>query len=311
MRMPALQLDMVLSAPNASEWLATHLAERFGHRDDNGLTGPAQVVSISDLVTDHAAPVRAHHARLVAAGMPGAAAATYLTDWFAGAVAGAVGYALATAGAGFLLAEMDGCDDIRFHLHPDGWPLGVELPARAAVLPDHPWADAEDSEVLATAHGVVERTVQQLVLSVSPLIEACHHTARIGAVGLWNEVADNLGKALAFQHRLDPTPAMVALLDAAVRMPDTPWKACPRLAFVDSERLGSVHVAQKGGCCLAYTVPHDPASIAEEDDGTPHQRAYLLRFPPDPDQPRYCSTCSFREPADSEARQLFWHEHHA
>ena len=310
MRAPVLRLDMALRAPSAPEWLATHLAERFGHRGDNGPTGPAQVVNLSDLLADGAAPVRAHHARLVAAGIPGAAAATYLADWFAGAVAGAVGYGLATAGAGFLLAESDGCDGIRFHLHPDGWPLRVELPARPAVLPDHPWADDESSEVLGTPDDVVERTVEQLVVSVSPLIEACHRTARIGAVGLWNEVADNLGKALAFQHRVDPTPAMVALLDAAVRVAGVPWKARPRLGFVDSERLGSVHVVQKGGCCLAYTVPHDPASIAD-DGGTPYQRAYSLRFPLHPDQPRYCSTCSFRDPADSDARQLFWYEHHA
>lgn len=310
MRMPVLQLDMVLRAPSAPEWLATHLVGRFGHWDDNGLSGPSQVVSISDLVNNDAAVVRAHHARLVAAGTPGAAAATYLTDWFAGAVAGAVGYALATAGAGFLLAGPGGCDDIRFHLHPDGWPVRVELPARPAVVPDHPWADEEHSEVLATPREVVERTVRQLVLSVSPLIDACHRTARIGAVGLWNEVADSLGKALAFQDRVEPTPAMVALLDSAVRVTGVPWKARPRLGFVDSERLGSVHVAQKGGCCLAYTVPRHPDSVAD-DDRDPYQRAYFTRFPLSADQPRYCSTCSFRDAADSDARQLFWHEHHA
>lgn len=305
LRKPAL----VLPAPGPQAWLDTHLRARFDDRYEDEVGDRAvDVVTISDLLADDAALVRDHHERLVADGTPAPAAATYLAAWYGGTIAGAVGYGLAAARAGFLVGPAG--DGVRLHLHADGWPTRIELPARALVLQDHPWAH-ERSRVAPDLEVLLARTVHNLVSAVSPIIEACHRTARVGVIGLWNEVADELGKAVAYQHRVRPTPGMVAVLAAAVAVEGVPWKAKPRLGFAESERLGAVHVSLKGGCCLAYTVARDHVPKADDPDLSPYLRAYLGRFPIDPDTPRYCSTCSFRTPADAEARQVFWYEHHA
>jgi hypothetical protein len=67
---------------------------------------------------------------------------------------------------------------------------------------------------------------------------------------------------------------------------------------------GPAYLGRKGGCCLAYQCPTEP----EPDPGTldDRERAHHERFPPHPDRPRYCSTCSLRDLDDCEERQLFW-----
>jgi hypothetical protein len=302
------RLELVLPAASPHAWIDTHLGARFDRWEvEAGLSAPAEVRSTSDLLLDDAEPLRSIHRKLVDGGAPAPAAASYLADWFAGAVAGAIGYSLAAAGAGLRLVG-----DVGFHLHPDGWPLRLDLPATALVLPDHPWAGLDGCDLATSVDDLLARTVRELVVATTPLIDALHGMARIGIAGLWNEVGDALGAALAFQHDVTPTPAMVAVLDAAVQVPEAPWRARPRLSFADSAVLGRIHVAQKGGCCLAYTRQHDgPVPTADDPGLEPYHRAYLARFPVDPDAPRYCSTCSFRDPADTAARQVFWHEHRA
>lgn len=199
---------------------------------------------------------------------------------------------------------------MRFHLHPDGWPVRVELPARAVVPVDHPWAGGADTETVDGLEELLRRTVHGLVATVRPLVEACHRTARVGAAGLWNEVGDSLGRAVAFQQLVAVTPEMLSVLRAAVAVPGTPWRARPRLDFADSA-AGPVHVVQKGGCCLAYTVEGRDVPTADDPSLDPDRRAFLQRFPIDPDQPRYCTACSFRTAADTEARQVFLAERRA
>jgi len=307
----ALDLPIALPAPSTQAWLDTHLRARFDDWEEEAeLTGPAEVIGITDLHADDGARLRAAHDRLVVEGTPPPAAATYLADWYAGAIAGAVGYGLATAGAGFLATPTPDAE-VQLHLHPDGWPFRVELPGHVLVLPDHPWAGDDSSQTVGDVHQLLRRTVHELVEAVRPIIDACHRLARVGAAGLWNEVADSLGKAVAFQHLVPPTPTMLAVLDAAVSLDGVPWKARPRLGFAISPVLGAVHVAQKGGCCLAYTAPEEEPPDPDDPGLAPYHRAYLARFPVDAAAPRYCSTCSFRDSADTDARQVFWHEHHA
>lgn len=306
------ELDVVLGAPDVATWLSTHLRARFTARaGEEEVDGPVAVVSVADLVADDAALLRAIHATLVADGTPAPAASTYLAGWFAGMVAGAVGYGLATAGAGLLAGGPASTGSLRFHLHPEGWPLRVDLPVRAVMTCRHPWSAHDHSEVVDTADEVVARSVRALVGAVRPIVDACHRTSRVGATGLWNEVGDALGRTLASQQLVRPTPRMVAVLEAAVSVPDVPWRARPCLGFAESPVLGPVHVAQKGGCCLAYTVERDHVPTADDPDLDPDRQAYLRRFPIDPDQPAYCLTCSLRDPDDSTARQLFWVERRA
>lgn len=302
----SLHLELVLRAPGPAGWLAAHLPPLFGSEAEAADVRP-QAVAMGDLLADDASMLRSFHAGIVAQGTPPPAAATYLAAWLPGSLARAVGYALATTGAGFAF-DADTASDLGLHLHPDGWPVHIELPPWVVVTAEHPWAGDRHSEVVPTGDALLRRTMRGLVATVSPLIDACHRTARVGIAGLWNEVADALGTSLTHQRRVIPTPAMVAVLEAALSVPGVPWKVRPRLGFVDSG-VGRVHVAQKGGCCLAYTADRTDLPTDDDAETDAYRAAYLRRFAPEKGCPRYCSTCSFRDPEDSAARQIFWHEH--
>lgn len=269
-------LALVLPGPDPASWLRDHLADRFERDESN--TEPRRLVTPTDLLTDDAALLRQLHRVLLAQDVPPGPAAMYLAGWFAGGLAGCVGYGLATAGTGFVV----GPEGVRWHLHPDGWCERIDLdPVRTNVLASHPWAALPGVQLADDAATVVAQAVRAAVETATPIVEACRDLAPVGRVGLWNEVGDALGTALAYQLDLRVTPAMAAVLAAAVRVPGMPWRAKPALRFTDAS-IGRVHVVQKGGCCLAYTEPH-----AESD---------------------YCSTCSFREPGDCDALQVAWME---
>lgn len=153
---------------------------------------------------------------------------------------------------------------------------------------------------------VIAHAVAGVTAFAEPIVEACRGLARVSRVGLWDEVADGLGCALSNRPDRPVTADMLAILDAAVRTRDTPWKARPRLGLRESASLGTVHVVQKGGCCLAFTNPEaGPIDDAELDE---EQRAFRRRFPPVEREPGYCSTCRFRSPLECDERQVYWQE---
>jgi hypothetical protein len=299
-----VELRAVRQAADPAAWLAVHLSARYDEHEEEA-PDPALVrlVGLEEILADDAALLRQVHRGLTADGTPPAAAATYLADWYAGAVGSAVAYCLAVGGAGF---EVD-AGELRWHLHPDGWPLRVELGRPVAVLVDgaHPWAGRPEVTVLRGAGPVIERAVTSVVAAVTPIIDACHGLAKVGRAGLWNEVADGIGMALAYQLHLAVTDGMLVVLDAAVRATGVPWKATPSLRWSDSN-LGRLHVAQKGGCCLAYT--RDEVDATDDAEVDAERAEYLARFPRLAGEPRYCSTCSFRDAADCDARQVYWLE---
>jgi hypothetical protein len=288
-----LSLPLVLPGPGPDAWLAEHFVGRYGEHE----SGAGVPVSLDEVLADGADTLVAAHRRLTAAGTPAPAAATYLAGWYAGALADATGFVLATAGAGLLLDRKT----MRLTVHPGGWPERVEPGTRVAVARNHPWAKRPEVSVVERPEDVVRAAVEALVAVAAPLVEACRGLARVGRVGLWNEVGDRLGAAVAFQFDVPVTPAMLQILDAAASVPGAPWRARPRLAFASSAQLGTVHVAQKGGCCLAYTVPPLPPDDAARADD---ERGYADL----PGVPRYCSTCSLRPAGDCDARQILWLE---
>lgn len=279
-----------------------HLAARFPAEASPG----SERVGLADLVADHAARLRVAHERIVAQGTPGQAAAHYLGDWFAGSVAGAVGFGLAAGGCGFVVDP----EELRWRTDPEeGWPEAVALGRLRStlVLPAHPWAGRADVEVVDTAGEVIDRSMQAVVDAVGAVIEACRTLARVGRPGMWNEVGDGVGSLLGHQDLVAVTPAMVEVLEAAVRVDGVPWKARPSFRLPQG-RSGPRFVLQKGGCCLAYTREEWPAEPADEDldDAL---RAYRDAFPnPLPGEPWYCSNCSFRAAEDCDARVVLWHE---
>jgi hypothetical protein len=275
-----------------ADWAATALQERYDRwaacdADNAGgnATASGSWMSVADVLADDCAWLRALHPRVMAAASaPPDTVASYLAGWYAGAIADVVGYALATAGAGLLL----GSGDIRLQVHPDGWIDRVELASPVAAVPvGHPWVgrhgiDVVDVVDVVDVDEMLRRCVAALVAVVSPIIDGCHGLARVGRAGLWNEVGDSLG--LAFDDTAPANESVRELLMAAVAVPGAPWRARPSIEIVDDEVLGLVMLRRKGGCCLAYQCE---------------------RFGSD-DGPRYCTTCKFRDPDDSRARQLVW-----
>jgi hypothetical protein len=298
-------VSVLLPAPDPEAWLAMHLAAhldaRGGPLDPGDSAGPTRWFTLDQLLAHDGAIPREIHTRLMAdEGLPARGAATYLAGWIGGALADAIGFALATAGAGFLV----NASTVRWHQHPSGWMDRVDLGnAGIVVATGHPWSGQPGVDTVGDPQIVRELTVLALVAVVTPIIDFCHSLTRVGRGGLWNEVGDSLGMAVAFQPSIPVEREVIDSLAAAVRASGAPWKSRPTVRIAEGV-TGPVYVAQKGGCCLAYTRPKPPAlNVAELDE--PY-RDYLARFP---EQGRgYCSTCSLRDFADCEARQLFWLE---
>ena len=280
-------MTVLLPARTPAAWCAAHAA---------GGDADGALLRVDDLLADG---LHAAHRRFVDDGEPPAAAAKYLVGYTAGAVAAAVGLALATADAGLLIDPAS----LAWRAHDDGWlELVTVRPAAVLVGPGHPWAG--QATVTVTAEPLVTGTVDGLVATVDPLVTACSRLAKVGRRALWEEVADPLGAPVG--HRLDvpAVPAVVETLAAAVAVPGAPWRTRPTVRIVDAElgrRRCGVYVVQKGGCCLSYTRA---APLEAGDD--PGHAANLAAAPPPDGQPSYCSTCRFRAADDCTARQLWY-----
>lgn len=296
---------MLLPAPTPSAWLATQLAAHFDSRggalDNTDGSDTGDWFGIEQLLADDGAILRGIYTRLMAEEeLPGRGAATYLAGWIGGGLADAIGFALATAGAGFLA----GGNGVRWHQHHTGWMDRVDLGDPRVVVPvGHEWSGQRGVDTVRDPQIVRELTVLTLVAVVTPIIDFCHSLTRVGRAGLWNEVGDALGTAVAFQPSIPVERAVVDFLAAAVRTAGVPWRSRPTLRIAESV-IGPAYVAQKGGCCLAYTRPPPPPLNLDELEA--HYRTYLERFPQAEPERRYCSTCSLRDFTDCEARQLFW-----
>lgn len=224
------------------------------------MTAEARWIDAGALLAHDGALLRQVHGALVRRGTPPPAAATYLVSWYGGAVARQVGRQLARHGEA---PVVDGAG-LSWHVGPEGWP--------------------DDVEIVGAPSTDVDEVVGALAIALTPLVRACHGLARVGIAGLWNEVGDALGGALAWQVGQPVGPEEVERLTEAVASAAAPWRAQPDLRFVESDALGPVLVVQKGGCCLAYTVDADAP------------------------EPPWCASCSLRERGDCDRRQVAWHE---
>ncbi len=288
------------TSPDLDTWRRVELAELTAPPEP-GADGPVRSFSLADLLTRDAAVLRDGHRRLLDKQVTPQAAATYLAGWFGGGVARLVGLGLASAGAGLLLDDAD----LVFDVVEDGWPEQIRPGSmRAFVAPDHSWAGSPGAEVVDAAD-VLPRTMAALVELVTPILDACRVLARVSRTGLWDEVADGVVGELASADGLKVTPAAEELVLAAVELPGMPWKARPRLVWAESAVLGRMLVAQKGGCCLAFTNKREPLA---ESELAPPQLAYRQRFGLDRAGKRYCSTCCFRDLDDVVERRVAWAE---
>ena len=317
--------SLLLDAATPDDWIETHLAQHYRqhHADDGG--PPRPWVTIADVLADDAGQLRRTHTRLCADDetTPNAAA-KWVTSWYPGMVADAVGFTLAAAAAGLLLDSAR----LRLRLHPDGWvdqvdPLGSAAPVGStgsagsylaprstvdagptvAVAAGHPWAGLPGVLVVADEHEVARLAVKALTVAVEPLVEGCRTLARVGRTSLWAEVADGFGLPLLMQPELPVDPAAVRRLQSGLRAEGALWRRRPDLR-VDHNGRNADYLGRKGGCCLAYQCTDN--SAIDLDSLDPQSRAFEERFPTGPGEPRFCSTCSLRELGDCEDRQLFW-----
>lgn len=297
----------VLTAPTPRRFLDEHL-ERHHARHEAGPVDPTTRtwLVVDDLLADEAAFLRAAHRRILDAdgGTP-QMAAKWLVGWVAGTVADAVGFVLATGGAGVLADTAP----LRWRLHPDGWVDRVALDGcTVLVTSEHPWAGQPGVQPAADETELTTRTVDALVAAVRPLVDAVRRVARVGARSLWAEVADGFGMAPTFQPGLPVRQDVVDRLRTALLAPGAPWRVSPTVRTATAPWGEKVYLGQKGGCCLAYQRPEAPP--VAEADMTDELRDYYRRFPPETGAARVCSTCSLRDPAACEARQLYWFEQH-
>jgi hypothetical protein len=295
---PAPRWDLaLLPAATPRAWLETHLRSFFRPLVDNQVEH--RRVGVADLIADDARVLRSLHDHLVAGGASPRAAATYLSGWFGGLAATAIGYGLLGSGAGFAVDPAA----IRWLVHPNSWTDAVELGDAAVVVPpNHPWSGRQRAIVLDDPAERRERIVAALVDTVRPIVEACHGLARVGKVGLWNEVGDGFAGALVDPSPIPVTEARAVTLRELIGTPRAPWKARAVMHVVETG-YGAIVVMQKGGCCLAFTSSNEDAAAEGLDE---EHREYEERFPDEPGAPGYCANCPRRALADCERRQVWW-----
>jgi hypothetical protein len=167
-------------------------------------------------------------------------------------------------------------------------------------MPGHPWQGCEGVETVTSAEERNRRTIEGLVSTVGPIVDACHGLAKVGKNGLWSAVVDALGSAIVFQTEFPITPSRVDTLLSLTEAMPAPWRARPIVQAVPTE-FGHVCVAQRSGCCLAYTATFPD----DHEDDEPH-RLFELAFGEPPEAPSYCADCSLRSLEDCVARQVWW-----
>ncbi|MGJ7441809.1 hypothetical protein [Aquipuribacter sp. MA13-6] len=297
---------LLLQAETPQQWLDVHLEAHLAVHETTPVD-PAERTWVEGphVLGDDAAFLRAAHRRILGddGGTP-QMAAKWLVAWTAGTVADAVGFVLAAGGAGVLADTAP----LRWRLHPDGWVDRVSLDGcTVLVTPHHPWAGRDGVEVVADEAEVVTRTVDSLVRSVRPVVDALRGIARVGARSLWAEVADGIGMSTTLQPDLPVREDVVHRLRAALTAPGAPWRVSPTVRTA-SAPWGPVYLGQKGGCCLAYQRPSPDEVVPDDADLTDALREYYARFPPETGTRRVCSTCSLRDPQGCADRQLWWLE---
>lgn len=289
-----------LRAAHPRAWLEEHLSARQRRHDADAVPeAERRWVDLADLLRDDATHLREAHLRVMTQdGAPPPAAAKWVASWYAGQLADAVGYVYAAGHAAMLVRP----DLVRFGLHPEGWAQLVDVTcAETVVVAGHPWDGLPGVRVVADDDALAALVVDSLVTAVTPVLEVCRTLGKVGWAALWAEVADALGLTLLHQLEVAPDPDLVARLRHVLDTPGAPWGKRPELGITEHDG-GLAYVGRKGGCCLAYQCTH----VEDDVEPDPRHEAYLRRFPPEPSELSYCSTCSLRDLAGCVERQLFW-----
>ena len=137
--------------------MSAHLDARGGPLDPTEGPNSPRWFALDQLLDGNGAILRNIHERLMAEEeLSARAAATYLAGWIGGALADAIGFALATSGTGFLMTARSA----RWHQHPGGWRDRVDLgDPRVVIAVGHEWSGHTDVDTVGDPELVRELTV--------------------------------------------------------------------------------------------------------------------------------------------------------
>lgn len=288
-----------LPADTPQEWFATHLHAYLHEWDDEGLDeSRRRWYTEADAFADDLALLRRTHAQYVGEGATAQAAAKWVTGEHVDTTAAVLAFLYVMAGA--VVVDL-GPPELRFGTHPDGWVQLVDLgEPRLVVIEGHPWAALPGVATVPDADALVVAFVAALRPLAETWYAAGKQLGKVGFSSLWAETSDAIGMCTMHRSGIPGGPEVLADLRRLLDAPAAPWRKQPRLWL--TEIGGDEHLlGQKAGCCLAYLGEQE--GLDESED--PRHRAYLDAFPEEPGAPAYCSTCCFRELADTEAR-LVW-----
>lgn len=224
------------------------------------------------------------------AGAPAKVALTTAAGWTAGYVTAALAVGVLRDGVLVRLGADPGAAALR---DAGGWLCDLRLGPQAvvAVAADHPLAGEPGVEVVDDPAAALGAEVARVC---GPWIDAIATRSRRGRNGLWAMAADAIGTATSTVAAADPERPLTEWVAAAqdlLARPGSPWRHQPKLWITGADADGSPRVVQhRSSCCLWYRCDPDLA------DDPPTARAAKE------EEPNYCSTCLFREPADIEAR---------
>lgn len=239
-------------------------------------------------IAETAALERIEESQRRGAGAPAKVALTTAAGWTAGYVTAALAIGLLRDGALLKLSAATGPMALR---DPGGWLCDLRVEdAPLLVAADHPFAGRPGVEVVDDPAADFGTEVARVC---GPWVTALATRSKRSATGLWAMAADAVGTAtntLAVADDTRSPDAWIAAAEPLLAADGTPWRKEPKLwTFETPNGLKGV-VQHRTSCCLWYRCNPDDADDPEA------ARLEIV------EEPNYCSTCLFRDPADIDAR---------
>lgn len=222
------------------------------------------------------------------AGAPAKVALTTAAGWTAGYVTAALAIGVLRDG---VLVRLSEAQSVAAHRDPGGWLCDLRFDdAPLVVAAGHPFATQPGALVVDDLRAAFGAEVARVC---KPWIDALAARSKRSASGLWAMAADAVGTATNTLAAADDTRSpegWIAAAEPLLAADGTPWRKQPRLwTFETASGLKGV-VQHRTSCCLWYRCNPDDADDPE---------AARLDIA---EEPNYCSTCLFRDPADIDAR---------
>lgn len=272
-----------MSASAAAAWFDERVRPlvRYATGDAAEWIAPERVVETAALKQIEASQRRG-------AGAPPKVALTTAAGWTAGYLTAALAVGVLRDG---VLVRWSGARGASVRRDPGGWLCDLRFDdAPLVVAEDHPLAGLPGAEVVDDVQAAFGPEVARVC---GPWIDALAARSKRSRTGLWAMAADAVGTATNTLAAADDTRSPDAWITAAeplLAADGTPWRKQPKLwTYRTTTGLTGV-VQHRTSCCLWYRCNPDDA------DDPDAARLEIV------EEPNYCATCLFRDPADIDAR---------